>query len=52
VATSTLDAGTTERTMPLAEIYQRKDAWRIRAIGQGHDHGLSDLTIGYGVVVD
>ncbi|ODU03678.1 MAG: hypothetical protein ABS81_13375 [Pseudonocardia sp. SCN 72-86] len=51
VATATLDAGTTERTMLLAEIYRRGDVWRVRAMGQGYDHGLAELATSYGVVV-
>lgn len=47
----TLDAATTERTMILAEIYRRGDVWRLRAVGQGYDHGLADLARGYGVDV-
>lgn len=52
VATATLDAGTTERTMLLAEVYRRGDVWRVRAMGQGYDHGLAELATSYGVVVD
>lgn len=50
-ARATLDAATTERTMLLAELYRRGDAWRLRAIGQGYDHGLLPLARGYGVDV-
>ncbi|GED88656.1 hypothetical protein TNCT6_57410 [Streptomyces sp. 6-11-2] len=50
-ARATLDAATTERTMILAEIYRRGDGWRLRAVGQGYDHGLADLARGYGVDV-
>ncbi|MBD0421926.1 TerD family protein [Streptomyces sp. TRM S81-3] len=46
---ATLDAATTERTMLLAEIYRRGDSWRLRAVGQGYDHGLEALARGYGV---
>ncbi|MFI6434782.1 TerD family protein [Streptomyces sp. NPDC050759] len=50
---ATLDAATTERTMLLAEIYRRGPVWRLRAVGQGYDHGLADLARGYGVdIVD
>ncbi|MFD4577502.1 TerD family protein [Streptomyces sp. NPDC058417] len=49
---ATLDAATTERTMILAELYRRGDGWRLRAVGQGYDHGLADLARGYGVDVD
>ncbi|MFF5497523.1 TerD family protein [Streptomyces aquilus] len=48
-ARATLDAATTERTMILAELYRRGDGWRLRAVGQGYDHGLADLARGYGV---
>lgn len=51
IARATLDAATTERTMILAEIYRRGDGWRLRAVGQGYDHGLADLARGYGVDV-
>ncbi|MGW0024714.1 TerD family protein [Rhodococcus sp. NPDC003383] len=46
-----LDAGTTELTMVLCEIYRRGDKWRIRAVGQGYDDGLADLARRYGVDV-
>jgi DNA polymerase-3 subunit epsilon len=49
LARSTLDAATTERTMLLAEIYRRGPIWRLRAVGQGYDHGLDALARGYGV---
>jgi DNA polymerase-3 subunit epsilon len=51
-ATATLDAGTTERTMLLAELYRRDGAWRVRAMGQGYDDDLGALAVRYGVVVD
>jgi DNA polymerase III subunit epsilon len=50
--TATLDAGTSEQTMILAEIYLRGDRWRLRVVGQGYDHGLATLISGYGVDVD
>ncbi len=49
LARATLDAATTERTMLLAEIYRRGPVWRLRAVGQGYDHGLDTLARGYGV---
>ncbi|SDM94243.1 TerD family protein [Streptomyces wuyuanensis] len=49
LARATLDAATTERTMLLAEIYRRGPVWRLRAVGQGYDHGLDVLVRGYGV---
>jgi DNA polymerase-3 subunit epsilon len=52
IASSVLDAGTTEQTMLIAEVYRRHGVWRLRAVGQGYDHGLADLAAGYGVNVD
>ncbi|MEU5989851.1 TerD family protein [Spirillospora sp. NPDC047418] len=52
LAQATLDAGTTERTMLLAEIYRRGPRWRLRVVGQGHDFGLAELARGFGVDVD
>lgn len=49
LARATLDAATTERTMLLVEIYRRGPVWRLRAVGQGYDHGLDALARGYGV---
>jgi DNA polymerase III subunit epsilon len=51
-ATATLDAATSERTLLLAEIYRRDGSWRLRAIGQGYDHGLAELATRYGVDVE
>lgn len=50
-ARATLDAATTERTMILAELYRRGNTWRLRAVGQGYNHGLPDLARNYGVDV-
>ncbi|KQX63156.1 TerD family protein [Streptomyces sp. Root1310] len=50
-ARATLDAATSERTMILAELYRRGAGWRLRAVGQGYDHGLAPLARGYGVDV-
>lgn len=50
-AAATLDAGTSERTMLLIEIYRRADLWRARAIGQGYDNGLGELATLFGVDV-
>lgn len=50
--TATLDAGTTETTMLLAELYLRRERWRIRVMGQGYDDGLAELAGRYGVEVD
>lgn len=52
IASSVLDAGTTERTMLIAEVYRRHGVWRLRAVGQGYDHGLAELAARYGVAVD
>ncbi|MFD8627133.1 TerD family protein [Streptomyces hygroscopicus] len=46
---TTLDAATIERTMLLTELYRRGPLWRLRAVGQGYDHGLAALARGYGV---
>ncbi|MFC8079038.1 TerD family protein [Streptomyces sp. NPDC057307] len=51
IARATLDAATTERTVLLAEIYRRGPLWRLRAVGQGYDHGLDALARGYGVSI-
>ncbi|MGY1451809.1 TerD family protein [Streptomyces sp. SS8] len=51
LAQAVLDAATTEHTMILAEIYRRGPLWRLRAVGQGYDHGLAELARGYGVDV-
>ncbi|WP_250285596.1 TerD family protein, partial [Frankia sp. CiP1_Cm_nod2] len=49
---ATLDAATTERTLILAEIYRRADAWRFRVVGQGYNHGLADLARAHGIEVE
>jgi DNA polymerase-3 subunit epsilon len=51
-ARATLDAATTERTMLLATIYRRAGTWRLRAIGQGHEEGLTALATRHGVNVE
>ncbi|MDX6741440.1 TerD family protein [Actinocorallia sp. A-T 12471] len=50
-AEAALDAATTERTLILAEVYRREGTWRLRAVGQGYDHGLAELARGHGVDV-
>lgn len=35
----------------LAEVYRRGPVWRLRAVGQGYDHGLEVLARTYGVDV-
>lgn len=52
IAAATLDAATNERTLVLAELYQRGDVWRFRAIGQGYEHSLGQLAIDHGVQID
>ena len=52
VARSVLDAGTVETSLLLAEFYQRNNAWRMRAIGQGHQELLEQFAIRHGVNVD
>jgi hypothetical protein len=37
LATGTSDAGTTEQSMILAELYRRGDTWRVRLVGQGYE---------------
>ncbi|GAA3194259.1 TerD family protein [Dactylosporangium siamense] len=49
---ATLDAATTERSLLLAHVYRRDGRWRLRAIGQGYDHGLAELATLHGVTVD
>lgn len=51
-ATATLDAATTERSLLLAEIYNRSGTWRVRAVGQGYDYDLAALAKRHGVVVE
>ncbi|MFD6221874.1 TerD family protein [Nocardia asteroides] len=49
---ATLDAATVERTLLLAELYLRGEAWRVRAVGQGYEFGLAELARRYGVEVE
>ncbi|MGW7342965.1 TerD family protein [Streptomyces sp. NPDC054854] len=49
LAQATLEAATTERTLILAELYRRGPLWRFRAVGQGYDHDLAAVALGYGV---
>ncbi|WP_239010480.1 MULTISPECIES: exonuclease domain-containing protein [Rhodococcus] len=51
-ATFVLDAGTTERTMVLTEIYRRAGTWRLRAVGQGYEENLVALAARFGVDVE
>jgi DNA polymerase-3 subunit epsilon len=52
VARSTLDAASTETTLVLATLYDRGGMWRLRAVGQGYEAGLSSLAVRHGVDVD
>ncbi|MWA05769.1 DNA polymerase III [Actinomadura sp. LD22] len=49
---ATLDAGTSERTMLLAELYRRGGVWRLRVVGQGNEFGLAELARGFGVDIE
>ncbi|MEU9023438.1 TerD family protein [Actinomadura sp. NPDC048394] len=49
---ATLDAGTSERTMLLAELYRRGGVWRLRVVGQGHEFGLAGLARAFGVDIE
>ena len=40
-----------EKTIVAAEIYRRKDSWRISAVGQGYSKGLRRLCESYGLKV-
>ncbi|WP_018655163.1 TerD family protein [Actinomadura flavalba] len=51
-AEATLDAATSERALLLAEVYRRGPVWRLRAVGQGFDHGLAGLATAFGVEVE
>lgn len=43
---------TSERALVLGEVYRREGRWRLRAVGQGWDGGLSGLATDYGVTID
>lgn len=47
----TADADT-ESAFVFGEVYRRDGAWRVRAVGQGWDSGLSGLAQDFGVAVD
>ncbi len=47
----TADA-TTESAFVFGELYRRSDQWKVRAIGQGWDSGLSGLAADFGVDID
>jgi len=48
---ATLDAADQERTLLLANIYERNGTWRFRAIGQGYRTNLATLAVAHGVDV-
>jgi DNA polymerase III subunit epsilon len=52
VVRATLDAATEERSLLLANIYQRNGAWRFRAVGQGYVGNLAALAVVHGVDID
>ncbi|WP_028048642.1 TerD family protein [Cellulomonas sp. URHD0024] len=43
---------TTETAFVFCEIYRRGPGWKVRAVGQGWDTGLSGLATDFGVSVD
>lgn len=51
-ARAVLDAGTVETSLVLAEFYQRRGDWRIRAVGQGYEDSLAEFATRHGVTVD
>ena len=44
-------AGMTETALILAELYQRKGAWKVRVVGQGFNGGLAKLASHLGVEI-
>ncbi|WP_137876491.1 TerD family protein [Rhodococcus sp. Q] len=48
---TTADA-TTEAAFVFGEVYRRGDEWKVRAVGQGWDTGLSGLATDFGVEID
>ncbi|OBA65202.1 TerD family protein [Gordonia sp. 852002-10350_SCH5691597] len=52
IASAVLDAATTERSMIIAEVYRRRDVWRLRMVGQGYDDDLAGFATRYGVEVE
>jgi DNA polymerase-3 subunit epsilon len=52
VVRATLDAAEKERSMLLANLYPRNNAWRFRAVGQGYTEGLGHLAVLHGVDVE
>uniref|UniRef100_UPI001EE4D147 TerD family protein n=1 Tax=Gordonia sp. 'Campus' TaxID=2915824 RepID=UPI001EE4D147 len=43
---------TSEAAVVCLEIYRRNDLWKVRAVGQGYDSGLSGLATAFGIEVD
>jgi stress response protein SCP2 len=43
---------TVETAMVFAEVYRRGGEWKVRAVGQGYDTGLSGMARDVGVAVD
>jgi hypothetical protein len=41
-----------ETVVVLVELYQRNNAWKVRAVGQGYASGLAGLATDYGVNVE
>ncbi|WP_431817939.1 TerD family protein [Gordonia jacobaea] len=52
IASAVLDAATTERSMIIAEIYRRREVWRLRMVGQGYDDDLAGFATRHGVEVE
>lgn len=52
IVRSVLDAATVEKSMLVAEFYQRGDAWRIRAVGQGYVDDLQQFVERRSVTVE
>jgi DNA polymerase-3 subunit epsilon len=52
VVRATLDAATQERTLILANVYQRNGVWRFRSVGQGYRTNLASLAVLHGVDIE
>jgi DNA polymerase III subunit epsilon len=52
VVRATLDAAIRERSLILANLYQRNGTWRFRAVGQGYRTGLAALAVLHGVDIE
>lgn len=42
---------TTEAALLCVEVYRRAGAWKVRAVGQGHDDGLAGIVTDFGLDV-